>query len=168
MFFRVTQGQSNPPGVIRDLYTFTPALLRDYCRHRVKGEDYPAITPEAGQSVLGTYVTGLTEANLAKLDQFEGDEYEKRQVKLRLLTKVGDAQGEGRVEGEEKDTAAYVFLYLDRIERGEWDFEHFRRERLQRWARDEIFFADEGKAVRKDDRSSSSGRGPFGKARIVG
>lgn len=144
VFFRVIQGTPQPPAIIQSLYTFTPALLHDYCRHRVKGEDYPAIIPEPGQSVLGTYVTGLTDANIAKLDHFEGDEYARLPVKLRLLEKVGSASGEGQVEGEERDTTAYVFIVPERIEKGEWDFEHFRKEKLQKWARDEIFFSDDG------------------------
>ncbi|KAL2760647.1 hypothetical protein ACRALDRAFT_1059578 [Sodiomyces alcalophilus JCM 7366] len=143
VFFRVVHGDSYPPEVIRNLYTFTPAILSDFCRHRVQSADYPGIIPEEGCTVRGIYITGLTDANVDKLDYFEGNEYERRTVKVRLLEKVGDdATGEGRVEGEERTAETYVFLYPDRIERGEWDFEHFRRERLRYWAREEFSFDD--------------------------
>ncbi|ROT39319.1 hypothetical protein SODALDRAFT_332757 [Sodiomyces alkalinus F11] len=144
VFFRVVQGNSDPPEVIRNLYTFTPAILHGYCRHRVRTADYPGIIPEEGRSVRGIYVTGLTDANIDKLDSFEGDEYERRTVKVKLLEQVGDddAEGESLVEGEEKTADTYVFIYPDQIERGEWDFEHFRRERLRYWAREEFSFDD--------------------------
>lgn len=143
VFFRVTHGLSNPPDAIKALYTFTPAVLHGYCRHRVQGEDYPAIIAEAGQSVLGTFVTGLTDANVAKLDSFEGSEYDREDVTLKLVVKAGDAQGEGQVLGEERKSTAYIFNNPERVEKGEWDFEHFRKEKLHKWARDEIFFADD-------------------------
>jgi len=41
---------------------------------RVKHADYPGITPDSDHEVRGMYVTGLTSANMYKLDQFEGDE----------------------------------------------------------------------------------------------
>lgn len=144
VFYRVIQGTPNPPPIIQSLYTFTPALLHGYCRHRVKGADYPAIVPEHGQSVVGVYVTGLTDANISKLDQFEGDEYAREPVRLNLLEKVGGKDGEGQVEGEARDTTAYVFIVPESVEKGEWDFEHFRRERMHLWSRDEIFFSDDG------------------------
>ncbi|KAH7361978.1 hypothetical protein B0T11DRAFT_351869 [Plectosphaerella cucumerina] len=144
VFFRVTQGISNPPDAIKALYTFTPAVLHGYCRHRVQGEDYPAIIPEDGQSVLGVFVTGLTDANVSKLEQFEGSEYDREAVTLKLVVKAGDAKGEGQVLGEERSSTAYVFNNPDRVEKGEWDFEHFRKEKLSTWARDEIFFSEDG------------------------
>ena len=36
--------------------------------------DYPGITPDADHEVCGMYVTGITSANMQKLDQFEGSE----------------------------------------------------------------------------------------------
>ncbi|KAG7116272.1 Protein AIG2 C like protein [Verticillium longisporum] len=142
VFFRVVQGTSHPSDVIKSLYTFTPAVLHDHCRHRVQGEDYPGVIPEEGQSVLGSFVTGLTDANIQKLDSFEGSEYDRRAVKVKLVTKLGNAQGVCQVEGEEEETTTYIFIHPNRIERGEWDFEHFRKEKLHMWAREEIFFSE--------------------------
>lgn len=148
VFYRVTQGISNPPDVIKGLYTFTPAVLHDHCRHRVRGEDYPAVIAEPGQSVLGTFVTGLTDANIEKLDQFEGSEYIREVLAVKLVTKAGNAKGEGQVEGEARTASVYIFINPDRVEKGEWDFEHFRKEKLHMWARDEIFFSDDGELPR--------------------
>lgn len=133
IFYSVCYGQSNPHDAIKGMHTFTPAVLDDYCRHRVQYADYPAIIPENGHSVRGVYVTGLTDANMIKLDIFEGSEYERKNVKVKLLKKEGDAE----VEGEERDVIAYVFMYPNRLELGEWDFEHFKKDRMRLWVRED-------------------------------
>ncbi|KAN0140921.1 hypothetical protein V8E53_001365 [Lactarius tabidus] len=77
-----------------------PSILSDYMRHRVKARaglhidaDYPAIVPsERSKAVLGRELTseensirgmlvsGLTAADVALLDSFEGDKYVRLQV----------------------------------------------------------------------------------------
>lgn len=134
VFYSVCYQDANPPDVIKGLHTFTPAVLQDYCRHRVQYADYPAIIPEEGHSVRGIYVTGLTEANMGKLDFFEGSEYDRKSVKVKLVKKEGDKE----VEGEEKDVISYVFKFPHRLEHGEWDFEHFKNERMRLWVREDV------------------------------
>ncbi|GAB0143293.1 hypothetical protein EsHS_00003815 [Epichloe bromicola] len=131
IFFSVCYNDESPPKVIRDLHTFTPAVLRDFCRHRVKFADYPGAVPEAGHQIKGILVTGLTDANIEKLDYFEGSEYERRKVQVQVLEKVG----EDEVPGKEASTFVYVFLKADDLEKREWDFEEFRREKMSIWTR---------------------------------
>lgn len=68
-------------------FTVQPALLHAHRRHRVKGADYPAILPtsNSSDSVRGTFVTGLTDGDLWRLDIFEGSEYERRKVRCTLI-----------------------------------------------------------------------------------
>lgn len=136
VFYSVCYRESNPPDSIKALHTFTPAVLNNHCRHRVQYADYPAIIPDEGHSVRGVYVTGLTEANMIKLDYFEGTEYERKNVKVKLLKQDGDKE----VEGEERDVISYVFMYPDRLEHGEWDFEHFKKERMRLWVREDVAY----------------------------
>ncbi|KAI9149335.1 AIG2-like protein D [Paramyrothecium foliicola] len=138
VFFSVCYGDQNPPAAIRNLHTFTPAILDDYCRHRVQQAAYPGIIPEEGHCVRGMYATGLTDANMQKLDYFEGSEYRRDQVKVTLL-KEQDGQ---EVKGEVKETSVYVFLYPNDLEEKEWDFEHFRKEKMQMWTRGDWTFED--------------------------
>ena len=133
IFHTVLYRISQPPEVIKKLHTFTPAILHGYCRHRVQAADYPGIIAEEGHSVRGVYATGLTSANMAKLDNFEGDEYERVKTKVKLLKKEGDKE----VEGEEKDVIVYVFKHADALEKKEWDFEEFRKEKMAMWMREE-------------------------------
>lgn len=145
VFFTVCHGQKNLPPAVAKLYTFQPALLHGYCRRRVKFADYPGITEEQGHSVFGTFATGLTRANIQRLDQFEGGQYERRLVSVKLLDKVGNVKGEGNVEGEEKKAWVYVFLAQDELEDREWDLEEFRKEKMKYWTRDGLVF--DGKSI---------------------
>lgn len=88
------------------------------------------------------YVTGLTDANMYHLDQFEGSEYERKKVKARLLSKVGDDKGNGNVEGEEVECEVYVFNNPGGLEDREWDFEEFRTQKMKNWTREDYGFAD--------------------------
>jgi hypothetical protein len=133
VFFSVCYGMADPPKVIQDLHTFTPAILYDHCRHRVKYADYPAVVPEEGHRVRGIYVTGLTDANIVKLDYFEGSEYLRKMTTVKLL-KTEDGKEE---EYASEQTSVYIFIQPDALEKGEWDFQEFRRDKMKYWSRGE-------------------------------
>ncbi|KAK0720415.1 AIG2-like family-domain-containing protein [Lasiosphaeris hirsuta] len=135
VFFSVCYGGRDVPDAIKDLHTFQPAVLHGYCRRRVRYADYPGMTPDKDHSVLGAFVTGLTRANIERLDFFEGGQYERRTISVNLLVKVGDLKGEGNVEGGEKKAMTYVFQQREDLEEREWDLEEFRREKLKKWTR---------------------------------
>ncbi|SRR6266498_4392155 len=131
---RVCHGTPQPLPWQRSLFTIQPALLHSYARHKVRFCDYPAIVPTPNSSVRGTLVTGLTEGDIWRLDIFEGSEYARRKVKVRVLEKAGDDTGVGNVEREEVEAETYVWT-ADRngLEAGEWDFGVFVREKMGRW-----------------------------------
>jgi gamma-glutamylcyclotransferase (GGCT)/AIG2-like uncharacterized protein YtfP len=105
-----------------------PAILHNYCRHKVLDADYPAIIPQQGHTVRGTYVTGLTDSDIARLDIFEGSEYERKNVKVILLE-------DGQEKGETKEAQSYIWSSsVDRLEKKEWDYEEFRKTKMHRWA----------------------------------
>jgi len=125
------------------------AVLHNYCRHRVRGCDYPGITPEKGHTVRGTYVTGLTDGDIYRLDLFEGDEYERVEVKVELLG--------GESEKMTKDAMTYVYTAGERrLEKREWDYEEFRREKMHRWTDESDEYEDVDNAVEGDP---TGGRG---------
>lgn len=134
VLYRVCYGSSTPSNFQKSLLTTQPAILDSYRRHKVRYGDYPAIIDAPNCSVRGTYVRGLTEGDIWRLDIFEGDEYERRTVKVKILTEVGDDKGRGNVEGEEVEVDTYVWIAgKGALEDGEWDFEEFRREKMHRW-----------------------------------
>ncbi|TGJ86463.1 hypothetical protein E0Z10_g2319 [Xylaria hypoxylon] len=155
---------SDAVAVLKSLHQFQPAILHGYCRRldsgsRIKLADYPGITPDPGHDVRGVYVTGLTEANMYHLDQFEGSEYERKTVKARLLSKVGDDKGNGNVEGEVVECEVYVFNNPTQLEDREWDFEEFRTQKMKNWTREDYGFDDSDhfapQSVKDDEKASA-------------
>lgn len=130
---RVIYGTTTPTPLQLSLLTIRPALLPHYTRHRVCDCDYPAIVPssEEGACVRGTYVQGLTEGDQWRLDVFEGDQYTRLKVKARLLK---ESEAEDTEEEEEVEAETYVWVDEETgLEKGEWDFDVFRREKMGRW-----------------------------------
>lgn len=103
--------------------------------------------------MLGTVVWGLTDGDVYRLDRFEGSEYEKRAVRVRVLDRQQQGEGEGgnreiqevlgaaetkdssqTKEGEEVEAVTYVWTAgKERLEDAEWDFEAFKRDKMAWW-----------------------------------
>jgi gamma-glutamylcyclotransferase (GGCT)/AIG2-like uncharacterized protein YtfP len=115
-----------------------PALLKSYRRHRVLAADYPAIIPHESSTVRGTLVEGLTDGDIWRLDIFEGDEYERRKVKVRVITEdTHDEPSEDQL-GDEVEAESYIWIAGEnRLEDEEWDFDEFMREKMVFWAGEE-------------------------------
>ncbi|MCJ1369975.1 hypothetical protein MMC20_001187 [Loxospora ochrophaea] len=159
ILFRVCNGNSRPSESEKSRLKIKPAILHSFCRHKVQHCDYPAIIRSETSTVRGTYVHGLTEGDLWRLDTFEGNQYRREKVAVRILERVGDERGEGNVEGEgEVQTETYVWVAAaDMLEEGEWDFAEFRREKIQRWLGDrEDYHGEFGLWIRE----VSKGLGP--------
>lgn len=121
-------------GLLAANLTIQPATLHDYCRHRVLDVDYPAIVPQKGHTVRGTYVTGLTDADIWRLDHFEGPEYERRGVQVQVLKDDGGVEAGDDEQLVFADAETYVYTADEEtLEKREWDFEEFRREKIHRW-----------------------------------
>ncbi|KAF2841526.1 hypothetical protein M501DRAFT_1000774 [Patellaria atrata CBS 101060] len=149
ILFRVIHGTPNPPTYLTNPYTSTPALLPHHRRHRVRHADYPGVLPSSTPtaSVRGTLVRGLTFEDIRRLDIFEGSEYERRRVKVRVLTptpkatdekKAGAEGAEGsrveETEGEEVECETYIWIAdAEDLELQEWDFAEFVREKMRFW-----------------------------------
>ncbi|RPB03534.1 hypothetical protein L873DRAFT_1670109 [Choiromyces venosus 120613-1] len=131
VLYRVIYGTSTPESWQNGSLRVRPALLPSYCRYHVKNVDYPGIVPEAGKSVRGTCVEGLTEMDIWRLDIFEGTEYTRKVVQIKILDK------EGNETGEEKEATTYEWVAgEDELEDEEWDFQHFVKEKLSFWTSD--------------------------------
>jgi hypothetical protein len=136
---------------LKKLHDFKPAILHGYRRSRVAHADYPGVLADAEHEVRGTYVTNITATNLYHLDRFEGDDYERRTVRVSLLSKVGNDKGEGNVEGDQKECSVYVFLDPAALEGREWDFEEFRTTKMKNWTREDYGFDDADRFAPKED-----------------
>jgi hypothetical protein len=136
---RVCRGPANPSTLsISNSLTIRPALLKLYRRHRVKNADYPAIIPHNSSTVRGTLVQGLTDGDIWRLDIFEGDEYERKKVKVRVITDNTSHEPTENQLGEEFEAESYIWIAGEhQLEDSEWDFDEFMREKMVFWAGEE-------------------------------
>ncbi|KAI5451918.1 hypothetical protein NCC49_001219 [Naganishia albida] len=155
--------------------TFQDAILPGYVRHCVKGADYPGIlhvddsrrllqrevTTEES-IVRGTFVRGLSLADVHALDVFEGDEYTRASLPILTLSPsaalselsidfttptarsaVSHEEAERKVhEGEEgcAEVKGWCYTWKDTTEVGltglepaVWDFQAFLIDKSHRW-----------------------------------
>ena len=91
------------------------ATLQGYARRGVRGETYPALVPEDGARVEGIVYRDVPDPAWARLDAFEGDMYERRQVRIHTD------------EGATLSAETYVVRpsFMDRLETTAWSFEGF-------------------------------------------
>jgi hypothetical protein len=156
---RVIWGSQTPPTPAHaSLLRVRPAILHAHQRHKVKQADYPAILPTkaaSSSSVRGTLVEGLTDGDIWRLDIFEGSEYARRKVNVRVLeqksTKGEDGLGDitqkedENVEGPEVEAETYIWIAGAKyLEPEEWDFAEFVRDKMKRWVGSDAAETDEG------------------------
>nr|POE87415.1 protein aig2 c [Quercus suber] len=151
---------SNPIYMTHNL-RIQPAILPKFRRHRVKGADYPAIMPHQDAIVRGTLVTGLTDADIWRLDIFEGDEYQRKLVLVGTLIEDGVNKRESKLQNANVEAETYVWVAGEhRLEEREWDLEEFKKEKMMRWVgvegEGEYAELDEAVANRQD---GTGGRG---------
>ncbi len=105
--------------------TGRPATLDDYGCYTLIGTVYPGIRPEPGALTRGVVYEDIDATALARLDRFEGDEYQRQPVEVRLA----DAQ------------TLEAWVYVIRPELHEamsstpWDRDRFERYHLASWLR---------------------------------
>lgn len=93
----------------------TEAVLRDFFRSGILGEEYPGIVPRSGAAVSGVLYLDLPETAVRRLDLFEGEMYERRTIEI---------------SSEEHGTCtamAYVIKdsYRHRLTNEEWSYAGF-------------------------------------------
>ncbi len=107
-------------------YQSVPSRLRDFRRHGVQGESYPAIVATPGAEVRGLVWLHVEPQDLDRLDRFEGDDYRRIAVSVESL----DPARAGTLTA-----TAYVWKDPSRLLDVDWDPAHFERTDLERFAR---------------------------------
>jgi len=134
---QVLQRVTNLPSIAH--LKIYPAILPDHSRHHVRYADYPGMIAHPGSSVRGTYVVGLSDRDVGRLDTFEGSQYVRVKVQVWLLpdedAKEGKATEEAKNGGEHEYVAAETYIFKDENDllKKEWDYEVFKREKMSRW-----------------------------------
>ena len=94
-----------------------PGTLTGYSRRSVTGESYPAIIPDREAAVDGVIYRNVPGSAWYRLDRFEGEMYERRQVTV-ILNNRTTLSAETYVIHPE---------YLNRLDQSGWDFDDFIR-----------------------------------------
>lgn len=99
-------------------FTGEPASLADHRRHPVRGEDYPGLLAEPGGVVPGRLYRDVDAGAWARLDAFEGEQYERADV---IVT---------RADGSALPAQVYRFRaeFARHLLPGDWDVAAFERE----------------------------------------
>uniref|UniRef100_I1Q506 Putative gamma-glutamylcyclotransferase n=1 Tax=Oryza glaberrima TaxID=4538 RepID=I1Q506_ORYGL len=103
--------------IIKRVPPSSPALLPNYHRFNIKGRIYPAILPVQSKKVAGKVITGVTDAELQILDEFEDVEYVRTRVEISLTDTSETMLADTYVWADAEDPNLY----------GEWDFEEWKR-----------------------------------------
>ncbi|MFG6415972.1 gamma-glutamylcyclotransferase family protein [Roseateles sp. DC23W] len=108
-----------------------PASLADHHRHPVRGQDYPGLQAARGGLVAGRLYRDVDPAAWARLDAFEGEEYERVPVSVMLA------------DGTALPAQVYRFRpeFAARLLPGDWDEAAFAREGHARFTARYIGFA---------------------------
>jgi hypothetical protein len=91
-------------------------------------------------------VSGLTDGDIWRLDIFEGSDYTRKRVKVRVL-KEGEGKAEDGYKGQGEEVEAETYIWTaspDALEEEEWDFEEFVREKMSRWVGSGAAETDDG------------------------
>ena len=101
-----------------------PGTILGFERHRIHHCDYPALirSNDTCAQVDGYIIFPATLSEWMKLDDFEGDSYERTPVIVRIL------------DGSELDAFTYLWKgEADALADEDWSFEYFETERLETW-----------------------------------
>jgi len=108
-------------------YRSIVATLAGHARFAVAGEDYPGMIPLDGGRVEGVLYLEVDAADLARLDRFEGDDYQRRPVSLACA------------DGATRSADTYVYTSRHRLLESPWDPKAFAMEHfIATYCRDKL------------------------------
>jgi len=110
--------------VVAGSYEKSTATLAHYIRRAVISEEYPVVFRQAGSpGVAGVIYFNVTEADILRLDEFEGEFYERMQEEV-MLEKGGTVLSELYTL---KDSYRHI------ASENEWDADRFERSGMKKF-----------------------------------
>lgn len=113
--------------VVAGSYRSVPATLDGHARFSLAGDTYPGMLARADHAVRGVLYFDVAAADLAALDSFEGDQYQRCQVETRTD------------DGLAVCAETYVFEAVHRLSDQAWEPENFALQQfLDSYCRDKL------------------------------
>jgi gamma-glutamylcyclotransferase (GGCT)/AIG2-like uncharacterized protein YtfP len=106
--------------VVNGVYPCLNAVAKGFQRHAVPGETYPAMVENSSAQVQGLVWLNVLHADLKRLDEFEGPEYERREIEVVLNT-----------SGESMRADTYIWLTPSALTDALWSVAEFEAEGMQ-------------------------------------
>jgi len=106
--------------VVKGVYPCLNARAKGYQRHAVPGETYPAMIENPAAQVQGLMWLNVLPEDLKRLDEFEGPEYERREIEVMLNT-----------TGETAVANTYIWLKPEVLTDSLWSVSQFEAEGMQ-------------------------------------
>ncbi|HEX4916309.1 MAG TPA: gamma-glutamylcyclotransferase family protein [Limnobacter sp.] len=104
--------------VVQGTYACKNATLLGHARYAVPGETYPAMVQQADAQVNGLLWMDVTAQDLARLDAFEGPEYERQTVTV-------------HADGLPLQAQTYIWSAPEHLDGTLWQVSQFEAEGLQ-------------------------------------
>lgn len=101
-----------------------PALLHGYRRSRIRRENFPAMVADEQSFIPGALYSGVSEEQLALLDEFEGIEYERIDVAVALSASIT------------LNAHAYLYLEQSKLDPRPWDPDDFEQNQIDIFLKD--------------------------------
>ena len=106
--------------VVRGDYKKQSARLHGHQRRSIKGETYPAaIVALAADYIDGQLYLNINDEDMQRLDQFEGNDYEKIKAPVTLA------------DNSRVMATVYLYCHHEKLAAQEWDVQWFEREGIK-------------------------------------
>lgn len=113
--------------VVAGDYRSVHARLDGHARFEVRNQTYPGMVPQERSHVAGVLYIDVDEADLERLDHFEGDDYQ------RVTREVTCEDGVARA------AETYVYRLPDGLQKTSWEPDGFAMQRfLETYCRDKL------------------------------
>ena len=108
-------------------YRSVRARLEGHARFEVRDQSYPGMVAQAGSSVEGVLYLDVGDADFARLDHFEGDDYARASIEVACE------------DGIARAAETYVYRLRDRLLNTLWQADRFAMQRfLDTYCRDKL------------------------------
>ena len=116
--------------VVEGRYASVEAKASGLTRQGVRGEKYPGVFRDAGGAVEGRLHLNVSVADLARIDAFEGEDYQRVTTKVTVLSAASDEVADAPKKGEVVEAEVYLFLPVTLLSGEPWDVEAFEKHGL--------------------------------------
>lgn len=121
--------------VVRGHYRSEPCEIEGYQRFAIRSESYPAMVRMAGVRLAGRLWLDVLPDDLARLDRFEGPEYQRIEIAVAPARASSDDRSSLPAVSVWRTAQAYLWLDGARLTDLPWDPALFERERLEDFLR---------------------------------